>query len=317
MAKANTKARRARILYCHCAYAQVVPRAVKEEVLRRVLDSGTPFDAVPDLCALSARRDVALQHWAAEGHLKIAACFPRAVRWLFAAADAPLPEKGVEILNMRTASADTVIAGLVGTRRKPGGVDPAAAEMVTALRTAARDGPPNGWKPWFPVIDGERCVNCQQCLSFCLFGVYGRSEQGRVEVRKPHQCKTDCPACARVCPEAAIIFPKYGAAPINGDEVRLEDTQRESMQIDVSTRLGGDIYQALRNRTTQVERRFSKAQDEERALQERKRCLEKFRAATRKPKDPGAPQSVPASGRKSARRKPRPASGDVSPPSVG
>ena len=29
------------------------------------------------------------------------------------------------------------------------------------------------WKPWFPVIDTARCTNSMQCLSFCLFDVYG------------------------------------------------------------------------------------------------------------------------------------------------
>jgi hypothetical protein len=46
-----------RILYCHCAYAQVVPKEVKEAVLRRLSESGVAFEAVADLCELSARQD--------------------------------------------------------------------------------------------------------------------------------------------------------------------------------------------------------------------------------------------------------------------
>ena len=103
-----------RILYCHCAYAQVVPKAVKEEVLARLSESGVAFDAVADLCEMSARRDSGLKQLAAEGGVKIAACFPRAVKWLFAAADAPLPEGGAEVLNMRTESADKVVFALLG-----------------------------------------------------------------------------------------------------------------------------------------------------------------------------------------------------------
>ena len=34
------------------------------------------------------------------------------------------------------------------------------------------------WKPWFPVIDYDRCTNCMQCLTFCLFDVYGVRRQG-------------------------------------------------------------------------------------------------------------------------------------------
>ena len=46
-----------RIVYCHCAYAQVVPADVKQDVLRRLTESGTSFDAVADLCEMAARRD--------------------------------------------------------------------------------------------------------------------------------------------------------------------------------------------------------------------------------------------------------------------
>ena len=79
-----------RILYCHCAHAQVVPDEVKRAVLRQLSDAGVAFEAVADLCEMSARRDPSLQRLAAAGPVKIAACYPRAVKWLFAAAQAPL-----------------------------------------------------------------------------------------------------------------------------------------------------------------------------------------------------------------------------------
>lgn len=102
-----------RILYCHCAYAQVVPKEVKAEVLAQLSAAGIAFDAVADLCELSARRDPALVSLAQEGGLKIAACYPRAVQWLFAAAGAPLPPTGVTILNMRVDSAETIVHQLL------------------------------------------------------------------------------------------------------------------------------------------------------------------------------------------------------------
>jgi hypothetical protein len=103
-----------RILYCHCAYAQVVPKEVKEDVLRRLCASGAAFDAVADLCDMSARKDPALKKLVESGDVRIVACFPRAVKWLFHAAGAPLPQKGVEILNMREQSADDVMRSLDG-----------------------------------------------------------------------------------------------------------------------------------------------------------------------------------------------------------
>ena len=103
-----------RILYCHCAYSRVVPADVKNEVLDKLSASGQPFDAVPDLCEMSARRDPALTEISACGSVRIAACYPRAVRWLFSAANAPLPDTGAEILNMRELTADSVVQRLVG-----------------------------------------------------------------------------------------------------------------------------------------------------------------------------------------------------------
>lgn len=101
------------ILYCHCQYAQVVPPDVKAAVLRRLCEANIPFEAVPDLCELSARRDPALQRLAATGAVKIAACYPRAVKWLFAAAGAPLKAESTEVLNMRTQTAEDVAAALL------------------------------------------------------------------------------------------------------------------------------------------------------------------------------------------------------------
>ena len=98
-----------RVLYCHCAYAKVVPPETKGEVLKKLCDSGKPFDAVADLCAMSARKDPELAKLALEGHAKIVACYPRAVRWLFHAAQSPLPKEGVEILNMREQKAEDIL----------------------------------------------------------------------------------------------------------------------------------------------------------------------------------------------------------------
>lgn len=106
-----------RIVYCHCAYAQVVPADVKQDVLRRLTESGTSFDAVADLCEMAARRDpwleaVACQPATDQGLTQIVACYPRAVKWLFSSAAAPLPEQGIEILNMRTETADAIAQAL-------------------------------------------------------------------------------------------------------------------------------------------------------------------------------------------------------------
>jgi Pyruvate/2-oxoacid:ferredoxin oxidoreductase delta subunit len=134
---------------------------------------------------------------------------------------------------------------------------------------------PGVWKPWFPVIDYSRCTNCMQCLSFCLFDVYGVND-GKIAVQNNDNCKTNCPACSRVCPEVAIMFPKYASGPINGDVVNDEDMRREKMKVDISSLLGGDIYARLRDRSAAAKSRFSKERSPDKALEERKKCLTKM-----------------------------------------
>ena len=101
-----------RLLYCRCAYAQVVPQETKDAVLQHLSAGAAAFDAVADLCEMSAARDPRLAALAAAGPLKIAACHRRAVQWLFHAAEAPLQADTLEVVNMRTLSAAECCARL-------------------------------------------------------------------------------------------------------------------------------------------------------------------------------------------------------------
>lgn len=101
-----------RILYCHCAFARVVPAEVKNAVLSQLSAAEVEFEAVADLCEMSARRDPRIATLAGTPGLRIAACFPRAVRGLFQAVDSPLAPD-VRILNMRTEPAAEVAASLL------------------------------------------------------------------------------------------------------------------------------------------------------------------------------------------------------------
>ena len=124
------------ILYCRCAYAKVLPEDVKDLVLERLIDSNLPFESVSDLCEMSARKDPGLVALSQQDGLRIVACYPRAVKWLFSAAGAAIQTESsqtessqsepsqsdakqpvyIEVLNMRTDSAETVCAKLgIGT----------------------------------------------------------------------------------------------------------------------------------------------------------------------------------------------------------
>lgn len=257
----------ASILYCHCACARVAPEEVSQQVLNALRGSGAAFEGVADLCELAARGDPMLKRIARSREVRIAACYPRAVKWLFAAADAPLPAQGVEILNMRTQPAEEIIRSLLGRGAR-------VAEGRHRQVAGEQDEPAGRgeWLPWFPVIDYDRCKGCKQCMDFCLFGVYAVEEDGSVRVENPANCKPNCPACARICPEAAIMFPKYHASPINGDEVRPDELQRQKVKVDVKELLAGDVYEILRNRSKGEQARAAKELDQQRALGERAKC---------------------------------------------
>ena len=169
------------------------------------------------------------------------------------------------------------------------GMSPEAIlERVEATRTNEPMNRPDGpetWKPWFPVIDTDRCTNCMQCLTFCLFDVYGVASDHTLRVENPANCKVNCPACSRVCPEVAIMFPKYHAGPIDGSPVRQQDVAAEKMKVDISALLGGDIYEKLRQRSEGAKARFSKERDAKQALSERRRCLTKLADAAQIPRE--------------------------------
>jgi NAD-dependent dihydropyrimidine dehydrogenase PreA subunit len=89
---------------------------------------------------------------------------------------------------------------------------------------------------WYPVIDYSRCTNCLECLDFCLFGVYGVDSFDRIVTENQDQCKKGCPACSRVCPEQAIIFPEYKSATIAGADT---GAAVGGLKIDLSKLFGG------------------------------------------------------------------------------
>jgi NAD-dependent dihydropyrimidine dehydrogenase PreA subunit len=249
-----------RVLYCRCDYAPVLPPEAKREAGQALNESGLACDVVPDLCELAARKSPLLAELAAAPRLVIAACHRRAVTCLFAAGGAPLREENVVFLDLRQMPAGQIRESISALADGHHGAGAAPVEEQSPGLPA--------WQPWFPVIDSARCENCGQCLGFCLFGVYKMSPEGRVEVASPESCKTGCPACARVCPSGAIVFPKYPNAPINGGDVMEGAAQHEPVQVDKAALLNGDILKVLQQRGKDGAR-FAPSPGQVKAMQER------------------------------------------------
>ncbi len=86
---------------------------------------------------------------------------------------------------------------------------------------------------WYPVIDYSRCTNCMECIDFCLFGVYGIDPLETILVEQPDNCRKGCPACSRVCPENAIMFPQHKTPAIAGS-----NDSAAALKIDLSQLFG-------------------------------------------------------------------------------
>jgi NAD-dependent dihydropyrimidine dehydrogenase PreA subunit len=225
------------ILICTCAERGLLQES---EEVARLIASGQAA-AVLDLCEEVKSRNPVLKDIASADQPVAYACHPRAVKALFEYAGHPLPESA-EFINLRDPS-----------------IQPSGNPSLQS--------PP----AWYPVIDRDRCTNCGQCFEFCLFGVYEKDEEGRVIVAKPESCKNNCPACARICPEAAIIFPKTAERPINGAEVTDDEALKANIQVNVDEILGDDVYAAL-NARKQKRRSLLNKKKVAQALAERKKC---------------------------------------------
>ncbi|MGI6414133.1 MAG: ATP-binding protein [Thermoguttaceae bacterium] len=118
-------------------------------------------------------------------------------------------------------------------------------DRIASRAHAAATAPAPGGQPvrpsaparqrWYPVIDRQRCSGCLECLNFCLFGVYGVDAAGGLLIEQPDACRAGCPACSRICPEGAIMFPQHVDPAIAGDD----KASLEGLKLDLSQLFAG------------------------------------------------------------------------------
>lgn len=245
------------ILICHCRQAGHINPAESEALYNALNDAGKKVTQIDDLCGMAVKDRDALKTMIDDDTV-IVACHARAVHWL-------LKRAGVQ------TSADRTVFNL-----RSGTLAEAAQTLgLGQVEATAADTPKTQpeWPPWYPVIDYDRCINCRQCASFCLFGVYSIDPNGRVVVDQPDACKNLCPACSRICPEAAIIFPKLDEEPYNGAPIDDEIQLKARIQSNVDQMLGDDIYAALAERRKKAKRRLLKTEAAKQGEAERERCM--------------------------------------------
>lgn len=209
------------LLVCRCAHRDIIPPTA----LAGLVESDGVV-AIDDLCALVQGGGEGLREFVAAGG-RVAACHPRAVRALFAAVGLDLPED--RVIDLRAGETLSV-------------ADSTPCPPLGAFEDE---------DAWFPAIDRDRCTNCGRCADFCLFGVYRRTEAGRIEVARPVKCKLDCPACARICPENAIIFPKCPDEAINGARLTPEQLAGARIRLSPEELAGGNLHGKLAARSRQ------------------------------------------------------------------
>jgi len=177
-----------KICICACQYYNRLPHKKIAAIQAACQAANVPCEIVPDLCLASLKELPEFD--------TVLACQPRAVRSMCGNAE------GVNCIDLRIVSPDDILA-------------PFSLQSVESSAEPSYEKADSKWIPWFPVIDAVRCTQCKKCVDFCMFGVYS-IDDGKVRVTKPQSCKTDCPACARICPQNAIMFPKSPEDRLNG-----------------------------------------------------------------------------------------------------
>ncbi len=194
-----------KVTVCVCASRSFMDKNKLAEIAAILQGEGMAVSFAADICRVMMNGGDELEKVAGT---VILACYPRAVRSHFDT----VGKDSFFALDVRNLTAKEIVEQM-GVAYRPDTVPAAAKEAMLEQITAFE--PETGWDAWYPVIDKERCVECEKCHDFCLFGVYSVIE-GRVRVTHPENCKNNCPACARICPAKAVIFPKYEKSPVNG-----------------------------------------------------------------------------------------------------
>jgi len=234
-------------------------RSLAEGLARQLEDAGwAEVFVVPHLYDLKPGGPIAKVLEKLSGDLVVCAwLFPRSIHWVldslgvrgrFAQASWAEEEAGempdglsesgqVQRVNdWRDIPSREILCLDLRSHTEPG---PYWEEVRRLAGTATASSHPASWQQleedvrrrWYPVIDYSRCTNCMECIDFCLFGVYGIDGEDTILVEQADNCRKGCPACSRVCPENAIIFPQHKTPAIAGALSTVADVKIDLSQL--------------------------------------------------------------------------------------
>jgi ferredoxin len=228
-----------KIVFCNCGSERIEPERLRA-IEKKFIDDNVDFVKISDLCAVSVHNKEQLRSiFNRNNEYIIAGCHSRTLKLLLEKAGIEPDNYSCKFINFFESDNEEIFRETSSFIK---GYDPDQKAVIEEIRNS------QDWISWFPVIDYSRCTSCGQCADFCLFGVYEKNE-GKINVINPVGCKNNCPACARICPQTAIIFPKYkpGGA-IGGSDIIDEISEQKRQAEDINTFLDGDIYSALEQR---------------------------------------------------------------------
>ena len=226
-----------KVIFCNCG-AKVIGSDRLADISTYLTQEGYPNTEISDLCGCAVdRKEDIRELFIPENEYLIIACYPRGVKLLLETCGIDHLSLKLNYLNFRELSNIQIFNSIQSF-----------FAVITDSNSSSKLKYDCEWPSWYPVIDYSRCNSCGQCSDFCLFGVYQKIDN-KVVVVNPKGCKFNCPACARICPQIAIIFPKYehGGA-ISGSETIDEMAEQQRQNHDIDTILGGNIYKALEMR---------------------------------------------------------------------